>query len=85
MLFLPWQVFFAYIYVSTFGLFCFFPGVFFQFRVTGAYPVTTGLIMRVNVRTTATTACVLCVLCVRVFLCVSMLRACLCVMICERY
>ena len=30
----------------------FFPGKFFHFRVTGACPVTTDLIMRVNVRTT---------------------------------
>ena len=34
---------------------CFFPGVFVGFRVTGACPVTTDLIMRVNVRTTTTT------------------------------
>ena len=31
---------------------CFFPGVFLISRVTGACPVTTDLIMRVNVRTT---------------------------------
>ena len=31
---------------------CFFPGVFLSSRVTGACPVTTDLIMRVNVRTT---------------------------------
>ena len=31
---------------------CFFPGVFVSSRVTGACPVTTDLIMRVNVRTT---------------------------------
>ena len=31
------------------GLFVFFPGVFLSSRVTGAYPVTTDLIMRVNV------------------------------------
>ena len=34
------------------GLFVFFPGVFLSSRVTGARPVTTDLIMRVNVRTT---------------------------------
>ena len=35
---------------------CFFPmGVFLSSRVTGACPVTTDLIMRVNVRTTTTT------------------------------
>ena len=33
----------------------FFPGVFLSSRVTGACPVTTELIMRVNVRTTTTT------------------------------
>ena len=33
---------------------CLFPGVFLSFRVTGACPVTTDLIMRVNVRTTTT-------------------------------
>ena len=32
-----------------------FPGVFLSSRVTGACPVTTDLIMRVNVRTTTTT------------------------------
>ena len=37
---------------ATFGLFAFFPGVFLSSRVSGACPVTTGLIMRVNVRTT---------------------------------
>ena len=31
---------------------CFFPGVMISPRVTGACPVTTDLIMRVNVRTT---------------------------------
>ena len=36
-------------------LFVFFPGVFLGFRVTGACPVTTDLIMRINVRTTTTT------------------------------
>ena len=34
------------------GLFVFFPGVFLSSRVTGACPVTTDLIMRVNLRTT---------------------------------
>ena len=34
--------------------FRFFPGVFLSSRVTGACPVTTDLIMRVNVRTTTT-------------------------------
>ena len=34
------------------GLFLFFPEVFLSLRVTGACPVTTDLIMRVNVRTT---------------------------------
>ena len=38
---------------TTFGL-CFFPGVFLSSRVSGACPVTTDLIMRVNVRTTTT-------------------------------
>ena len=33
-------------------LFVFFPGVFLSSRVTRACPVTTDLIMRVNVRTT---------------------------------
>ena len=37
------------------GLCVFFPGVFLSSRVTGACPVTTDLIMRVNVRTTTTT------------------------------
>ena len=37
------------------GLFVFFPGVFLSSRVTGACPVTTDFIMRVNVRTTITT------------------------------
>ena len=36
--------------------FVFFPGVFLSSRVTGACPVTTDLIMRVNVRTTTTAA-----------------------------
>ena len=36
-------------------LVCVFPGVFLSSRVTGACPVTTDLIMRVNVRTTTTT------------------------------
>ena len=31
---------------------CFFPGVFLSSGVTGACPLTTDLIMRVNVRTT---------------------------------
>ena len=34
------------------GLFVFFPEVFLSSRVTGACPVTTDLIIRVNVRTT---------------------------------
>ena len=34
------------------GLFVFFPGVFLSSRVAGACPVTTDLIMRVNVTTT---------------------------------
>ena len=34
---------------------CFFLGVFLHSRVTGACPVTTDLIMRVNVRTTTGT------------------------------
>ena len=33
---------------------CLFPGVFLCSRVTGACPVTTDFIMRVNVRTTTT-------------------------------
>ena len=37
---------------TTLGLFGFFPRVFLSFRVTGACPVITDLIMRVNVRTT---------------------------------
>ena len=37
------------------GLCVFFPGVFLSSIVTGACPVTTDLIMRVNVRTTTTT------------------------------
>ena len=37
------------------GLFRVFPGVFLSTRVTGACPVTTDLIMQVNVRTTTTT------------------------------
>ena len=36
------------------GLCVFFPGVFLSSRVTGACPVTTDVIMRVNVRTTTT-------------------------------
>ena len=39
---------------TTFGLLVLFPGVFFHSRVTGACPVTTDLIIRVNVRTTKT-------------------------------
>ena len=39
---------------TTFGLCVFVPGVFLSSRVTGACPVTTDLIMRVNVRTTTT-------------------------------
>ena len=38
---------------TIFGLFVFFPGVFLSSRVTGACPVTTDLIMRVNVITTS--------------------------------
>ena len=37
------------------GLCVSFPGIFLSFRVTGACPVTTDLILRVNVRTTTTT------------------------------
>ena len=37
------------------GLCVLFPGVFLSSRVTGARPVTTDLIIRVNVRTTTTT------------------------------
>ena len=37
------------------GLFVFFPRVFLSFRVTRACPVTTDLIMQVDVRTTTTT------------------------------
>ena len=40
--------------VYRLGLFAFYPGVFLSSRVTGACPVTTDLIMRVNVRTTTT-------------------------------
>ena len=40
---------------TTFGLLVFVPGVFASSRVTGACPVTTDLIMRVNVGTTTTT------------------------------
>ena len=36
------------------GLFVLFPKVFLSSRVTGACPVTTDLIMRVNVGTTTT-------------------------------
>ena len=38
------------------GLFVVFPGVFLSSRVTGACPVTTDLIIRINVRTKTTTA-----------------------------
>ena len=41
---------------TTLGCVCVFPGVFLSSRVTGACPVTTDLIMRGNVRTTATWA-----------------------------
>ena len=37
------------------GLCVFFPGVFLSSRVTGTCPVTTDLIIRVNVKTTKTT------------------------------
>ena len=40
------------------GLFVFFPRVLLSSRVTGACPVTTDLIMRVNVRTTMYLYCV---------------------------
>ena len=40
---------------TTFGLFVFVRGVFLHSRVTGAFPVTTDLIMQVDVRTTTTT------------------------------
>ena len=43
--------------VYRLGLFVVFPGVLLSSRVTGACPVTTDLIMRVNVRTTTTTLC----------------------------
>ena len=43
------------IWVYHLGLFVFFRRVFLSSRVTGACPVTTDLIMRVNVRTTTTT------------------------------
>ena len=39
---------------TTFGLLVFFPEVLFHSRVTGACPVTTDLIVRVNVSTTTT-------------------------------
>ena len=35
---------------TTFGLFVLFPGVFLTSRMTGVCPVTTDLIMRVNVK-----------------------------------
>ena len=41
---------------TTFDLFVCFPGVFLSSRVTGACPVTTDLIMRVNAKTTTTTS-----------------------------
>ena len=41
----------AVIYACTPPLVCVFPGVFLSSRMTGACPVTTDLIMRVNVRT----------------------------------
>ena len=44
---------------TTFGL-CFPRGVFFRTRVTGACPVTTDLIMRVNVKTSAASFFFLC-------------------------
>ena len=43
------------IYACTASGLCFFPGIFLSSRVTGACPVTTDFIMRVNVRTTTTT------------------------------
>ena len=46
---------------ATSGCVCVFPGVFLSSRVTGACPVTTDLIMRVNVRATTTTrGCTFC-------------------------
>ena len=44
----------VYICVYHLRLFVFFPRVFLSSRVTGACPVTTDLIMGVNVRTTTT-------------------------------
>ena len=44
-----------HMHVPPLVCFVFFPGVFLSSRVTGACPVTTDLIMRVNVRTTTTT------------------------------
>ena len=41
--------------VCHLGLFVFFPRVFLSSRVTGACPVTTDFILRVNVRATTTT------------------------------
>ena len=46
------------------GLCVYFPGVFLSSRVTGACPVTTDLIMRVNVRTTTTTSTVFIQICI---------------------
>ena len=51
------------IYVYHLGLCVCFPGVFLSSRVTGACPVTTDLIMRVNVRTTTTTTTTVCCCC----------------------
>ena len=45
--------------VYNLGLFVFFPRVFLSSRVTGACPVSTDLIMRVNERTTTTTTYIL--------------------------
>ena len=42
--------------VPLVDLFVLFPGALLHSRVTGACPVTTGLMVRVNVRTTTTTA-----------------------------
>ena len=41
---------------TNFGWYVFFPGVFLSSRVTGACPVTTDLIIRVNVRKTTSDA-----------------------------
>ena len=45
------------VYHFWFCLGVFFPGVFLHSRATGACPVTTDLVMRVNVRTTTTISC----------------------------